>query len=432
MKIAVIGSGFTGLTASYFLAKAGFEVTLFEKEASVGGLASGFRVPGWDWALERHYHHIFTSDKDFLGLASEIGFSQNIFFKRPVTSVFRESFGIFPFDSPASIVTSPILNLLEKIRLGAVTFFLRIIPDGTFLERWAAYDFLIKTMGRGAFSKIFEPLIDGKFGPHAKKVNMAWFWARVKKRSPSLGYVKGGFQTFADALREKVCDLNGSVILGCTVTHIRTEGDKWNITYRLDGMEKTETFGKILFTTPSQVFTDFFPDLDPAYRRKVLSVPHLSALNLVILTSSGLLDKTYWLNINEKSFPFISVVEHTNFIDRERYGGKRIIYIGNYLPNDHPFLSLTKEELVKTYEPYLKKVNEGFSSAWITDSFLFAAPFAQPVVGTNYSKMIPTFSTPIKNVFLANMDMVYPWDRGTNYAIELGRRAAKTVSGSID
>jgi len=45
----------------------------------------------------------------------------------------------------------------------------------------------------------------------------------------------------------------------------------------------------------------------------------------------------------------------------------------------------------------------------------------------NFSKTIPSFKTPIKNVFLACMQQVYPWDRGLNYAIELGEKIVQLV-----
>ncbi|MDP3941775.1 MAG: oxidoreductase, partial [bacterium] len=60
----------------------------------------------------------------------------------------------------------------------------------------------------------------------------------------------------------------------------------------------------------------------------------------------------------------------------------------------------------------------------------FKAPFAQPVIPVNYSKMIPATHTPLKNVFLANIEQVYPWDRGTNYAVELGEKVANIISNS--
>ncbi|MFZ9004478.1 MAG: phytoene desaturase family protein [Robiginitalea sp.] len=56
-KIAIIGSGFAGLSASCYLAQAGFEVIVFEKNEQVGGRASklvldGFTFdmgPSWYW-----------------------------------------------------------------------------------------------------------------------------------------------------------------------------------------------------------------------------------------------------------------------------------------------------------------------------------------------------------------------------------------------
>ena len=39
-------------------------------------------------------------------------------------------------------------------------------------------------------------------------------------------------------------------------------------------------------------------------------------------------------------------------------------------------------------------------------------------------------TTPVKGVFLANIQQVYPHDRGTNYAVELGEKVAELVNNS--
>jgi len=91
MRIAVLGGGISGLTASYFLGKKGHQVTLFEKAETLGGLAVGFKQPNWNWYLERAYHHLFANDYDILNFAKEIGFNK-IFFKSPETaSLYEES-----------------------------------------------------------------------------------------------------------------------------------------------------------------------------------------------------------------------------------------------------------------------------------------------------------------------------------------------------
>ncbi len=42
------------------------------------------------------------------------------------------------------------------------------------------------------------------------------------------------------------------------------------------------------------------------------------------------------------NIPFLALVEHTNYIDRQHYGGDHIVYCGDYVTPDHPYLSMEK------------------------------------------------------------------------------------------
>ena len=88
---------------------------------------------------------------------------------------------------------------------------------------------------------------------------------------------------------------------------------------------------------------------------------------------------------------------------------------------------MSKEELVSMYLPYLRKANKRFRKKWIKSMAVFRKPFAQPVLRIKYSKKIPKSKTGNKGLYLANMRMVYPYDRGTNYAVKMGREVAKQV-----
>lgn len=77
--------------------------------------------------------------------------------------------------------------------------------------------------------------------------------------------------------------------------------------------------------------------------------------------------------------------------------------------------------------PFIKRLYPSMNYELITNYFLFVGPFAQPVHELHYSQKIPKFETPVPNVYLANMDSIVPWDRGTNYAVELGMRAAREM-----
>jgi protoporphyrinogen oxidase len=146
------------------------------------------------------------------------------------------------------------------------------------------------------------------------------------------------------------------------------------------------------------------------------------------------MEKSYWLNLPaetadkaESEFPFLALVEHTNYIDKKHYGDDHILYCGDYVTPDHRYFDMEKEELVQLFAGQLHKFNPDFQVDWIRKSWLFRAKYAQPVPELNHSKNIPTIETPVRNLFFASMSQVYPWDRGTNFAVEIGRLAAEKM-----
>lgn len=416
MKIAILGSGITGLTAAYRLLQNGHEVTLFEKEDSIGGLAIGFSQISWDWTLEKAYHHWFTNDNFILNLAKEIG--HKVIIVRPSTDILINN-QIRPFDSPISVLKFPHFSLVNRLRLGLGVLYLKLSSNYKQFEDKQALSWSRKVMGKEVTEKIWEPLFKGKFGDYKEDICLTWFWARIHKRTPSLAYPKGGFKSFIDRLGHKIEEMGGQILLNTSVDELRSLGK----VCRVKAGKKTFTFEKVIVTLPSPVFVKVAKGLNKNYIKRISSIPHLHAQVLILVLKKPFLKKTYWLNITDQNFPFLVLADHTNFMESKHYGGNHILYIGNYLPLDHPFLKMSKQDLLKKFDPYLKKINPNYGSSLI-NSFLFLGPFAQPVVTVGYPKKIPSFKTPLKNIFIANLDMVYPWDRGTNYAVEMGEEVA--------
>ncbi len=94
---------------------------------------------------------------------------------------------------------------------------------------------------------------------------------------------------------------------------------------------------------------------------------------------------------------------------------------------DHPLMRATPEQALEQFLPYLSRLNPGFSRDWIREYWGFAAPFAQPIVTTEYRVHIPPHETPLPGLYLANMFQVYPQDRGQNYSIALANRLARRL-----
>ncbi len=387
MRVAIVGGGFTGLAAGLELVRAGHNVVVFEKESKVGGLASNFKPLGWRWGLERYYHHIFSGDQEVIKLAKSVGWPA--FFSKPETNslIAEEEMRL---DSPLSLLLFNQLNLVSRLHMGMGLALLKVIRNGLWLERYRVVDMLPKLVGQEGYKKIWEPLLKAKFGQYLPKVNMAWFWARVNKRTSSLGYFEGGFGKLAEKVAEEI-ERNGGEI-------------RLNTEYK-----NNKGFDKVLDTTPA-----------------IGAVDYLWGQTLVLELDKPLM-KGYWLNVLEKNWPFLVVVEQTNFIDKKNYSGKRVVYLGNYLEAKDKRLKMSEKELLELYLPYIKKINPEFNKKWIRRKWKFQDNYAQPVFPVSYSKQIPKIKTKTPGVYVANMSMVYPWDRGVNFAVEIGQRAARVM-----
>ncbi|HEX7973309.1 MAG TPA: FAD-dependent oxidoreductase, partial [Anaerolineales bacterium] len=116
MKIAIIGAGIGGMAAAYDLIRLGHQVTIYEAGDQPGGLATGFKDEGWDWSVEKFYHHWFQSDRHMLELIDELGWHDQVVFPRPYTVMYYNG-KFYPFDSILKAILFPGLGWgINKIR----------------------------------------------------------------------------------------------------------------------------------------------------------------------------------------------------------------------------------------------------------------------------------------------------------------------------
>lgn len=431
MNIAIIGAGIAGMSAAYDLVSAGHSVTIYEASEKVGGLASGFKEPHWDWSVEKFYHHWFASDAHMLGLIEELGLSAKVLFPRPYTVLLHNE-KWYPFDSMLQALLFPGLGWgLDKIRFGLVGVYLRLTKNWRALEKITAHEWIQKWAGKHVYEKMWEPLLIGKFGPHYKDVPMAWFWARLHARTTRLGTYVGGFQAFSDDFAEILRGLGVEICVNTSVRQIR-QGDENSLICEIDGQPTTDerpVFDKVLSTTSPALMARLAPDLPEKYLRGLLNLKSMGAVVLTLSLKHQLSEEGYyWFSLpKDAGYPFLALVEHTNYVLAEHFGGEHIIYCGDYLETDHPYFELTQDQLLELYLPALRRFNPRFESDWVIKSWLHRTKYAQPVPEINHSRNIPPIETPISGLYFASMSQVYPWDRGTNFAVEIGRRAAQLM-----
>ena len=422
---AILGGGALGLTLAYRLAAAGERVVVYEREEQAGGLAAGFRVGGetGPW-LEKFYHHIFRSDTAALALIRELGLEQKLYWGEPISSILSGGRPYRLEGKVSSILSIAALPLLDRLRLGAVGAYLKLLPSPDALTTQTAAQWLSRWMGPRAYAFAWEPLLRGKFLDHADEIAMPWLWARIHYRSNALGYVRGGFQQIYEALSAAIVAHGGAVRLGTMVRHVQPEPDGSFTVTTANGEQR---FGRVVSTLPTRVTYAVVPDLPAAFRERYDWGLAFGAHCLILSLDRSLLGDIYWLAIGDEGYPFLAAVEHTNYIPPAEYGGRHLLYLGNYLPMDHPTMRATPEQLLEQYTPYLQKLHPAFSRDWVQECWGFAAPYAQPIVTREYPAHIPPHETPIPGLYLANMFQVYPQDRGQNYSIALANSLAERL-----
>jgi protoporphyrinogen oxidase len=428
---AVLGAGALGLTVAYRLAQRGERVVVLEREPIAGGLAGGFEIEPGLW-LDKFYHHLFRGDTKAIGLIHELGLGDQLVWRRPLTVSLRDG-TVHQLDSAISLLRFTPLPLRDRIRMGAWLAYLRVLPSPERLEGQTAAAWIRRRMGRRAYDIVWGPLLRGKFGEMAEEIAMPWFWARVHDRTAQLGYLSGGFQRLYEGLAAQIRALGGELWLGREVREVRVAPVGGLVVTHAaadaeGGSEEALHFDRVVSTLAVRLTCRLTPQLPAEYRSRHEWGEAYGAHCLILALDRPLTD-SYWMNVNDPGYPFMALVEHTNYMDPADYGARRLVYLGNYRPMDDELLTTPTRDVLAQFAPHLARINPAFTTDWVTDAWSFAAPFAQPIVTVDFRDHIPPFETPVPGLYVASMFQVYPHDRGQNYSIDLAERLVDRLSG---
>ena len=438
MRVGIIGGGAAGLAAAYALTRQGHYAEVFEVAPFLGGQASTFEVGGGQ--LERGYHHLFVSDTAMTELIHELGLGDRLAWLESKVGLYHSG-RIWDFATPLDLLRFKPLSLIQRLRLGLWTFALQKTRNWQKFEGVTAQDWLTQHLGAETYRTIWEPMLRGKFGEYYDQISMAWLWGKIYLRVASrgkalqkerLGYPMGSFGEVFDRLEQRIVQQGGTVHISARVNRVVVEeGIATGLEVQLSGQEaKVREYDAVIATTPSYVFTRLVPTLPQDYLDKLVNVRYLSAVLVILILDRPLSDK-YWLNIADRSLPFVGLIEHTNMIDPSLYGGRHIVYLTNYTTRESDLYQKSDAELLEEFIPHLQKINPQFDRSWIREYYHHKVDGAQPIIGVNYSQQIPDHRTPIGKLYLANTTQIYPEDRGTNYSVRMGRQVADMVLGDL-
>jgi protoporphyrinogen oxidase len=371
------------------------------------------------------------ADLDMIDLAGQLAIANKLLWVQPRMGLYHAG-QVFEFGTPASLLAFPHLSLPAKARFALAALFLMKFNRYQLFEGVSAWDWLRKVVGREAFDVVWGPMLEAKFSAYAHQASMVWFWGKIALRGASrsagkerLGYFNLSFQVLIDALQAQLTQQGVDIRAACPIQEVR-HVDGGQLAVQAQGEERT--YDKVVMALHNRDFLRLVPSLPDEYVRQLQRI-HYEGGSCLLLSLERPLSSIYWMNISAPDMPFTAIVEHTNFMPPERYGGKHIVYLSRYMPPDDPMFSMSQDDLLAAYVPHLRKVNPAFDPSWIRHSWLFRDRQAQPIITTGYQQLQPSFTTPIPNLYLVNTTHIYPEDRGTNYAVRLGRQVAALLLG---
>ncbi|WP_458209574.1 NAD(P)/FAD-dependent oxidoreductase [Haladaptatus sp. NG-SE-30] len=454
--IGIVGGGIAGLAAAYRLQKHGYDVQVFEASDDLGGLAATYETNGD--RIEKFYHHLSASEQTIIDLIDELGLGDDLDWPIGKNAYYVDGV-VHPLDKPWEILAYPHMSAYDKFRLTLLTQEIDIrggIPKFDTYEHLEDFedvpikDFLLDHTSRGVYENFFEPLLDAKFGSKKENVSAAWLLGRIKfrgerdlLRGEPLGYLRGGFGRLIDALVEEVGKEN--ITTGVRVTDLDTEdgavqtltteatqtveataADGGSVNDDVNDETVTETYdvdGVVVAAMPNVLedLTGYECDID------------FQGAVCALVTMDESLTDTYWLNIGHDA-PFGALIEHTNYIPSEQYGGDNLLYVASYIQDyEEDLWQMDDDEIEELWLAHIEEMFPEWNRDSVTQFRLARNPRAAPVYERGYLDMVVPFDLGddiADGIYYAGMASraQYP-ERSLNGGIVAGYECADRLAG---
>ena len=422
-----VGAGMSGLAAADHLAARGRSVLVVEAGPAVGGLARAITVGGEP--IEPYYHHVFPQDRATLALVDRMGMTPRMEWRRASMGILHGG-TVLAFDGVLDILRFSPLPPVDRVRLGLATAAQLVRRDASHLDRATVAAEGPRWFGRRAYDAIWRPLLEAKFGPDADRVAMAWLVARIRQRAGArratgdrLGYLRGSLGTLATAYAESLGSRGVTIRVGTRVASIARDGADLEV--RLDGDGSPDPIrARSVVACVSGPVLARMTELPGPYARAISAIPY-RGVSCVLVELDRPLGARYWISVTDRlGLGCLGIIEHTNLVPADRYGGRHLLYLAHYVGSTDPAWTASPDELIRAAGPALRAVNPGFTEDWVVGAHIARDAYAQPVPLVGGPMPHFPVATGVAGIFHASLAHVYPDDRGVSMALRVGARAA--------
>jgi protoporphyrinogen oxidase len=425
---AVVGGGFLGMTLALRLARQGKRVTLFEAAPSLGGLASAWQLGDVVW--DKHYHVTLFSDSFVRSLLRELGLEEQMRWAKTRTAFYAGA-ELHSMSNLLEFLRFPLLNLTDKIRLGATILHASRIKNSRSLEGIRVKEWLEKWSGRRTTEKIWLPLLRAKLGDSHEETSAAFIWAsiarmhaarRTRSKTELFGYIPGGYariiERFAEVLKTEQVDCE----LGRPVTEIMGTVDG-KIEIRVQG-ERPQTFDQVIVTAAAPAAVRACPQLTAAEKHQWQQIRYQGIICASLLLKNSLAD-FYITNITDSDLPYTAVIEMSALVDKDQFRGRALVYLPKYVSADSPDFDLSDAQIQEKFLAGLEKMYPAFRREDVLCFQVSRVRYLLPIPTLNYSDTLPQTTTSVPGLHIVNSAHIVNGTLNVNETVQLAETTAK-------
>lgn len=416
------------MTLAWELAKAGNRVSLFEAGSQAGGLASAWHLGDIVW--DRHYHVTLLSDSALRGVLGELGLDRDMRWTQARTG-FYDGGSLYPFSGAADFVRFPLLSPLEKLRFGAGIYYASRIQSPASIEGLTVEEWLTRIFGKQVFRKLWRPLLLSKLGDDYRSTSASFIWATIRRlyaarraglRAELFGYLPGGY---ARLLETFVCALRRKGVCFHTDAAVQAVGSSPDGAPEIHFANGTVAhFDRVALTIPAPLAASLCPGLTHSEIELLRGVEYEGVICTSLLLRRPL-SEFYITNIVDGSIPLTGVIEMSNLVDREMFGGRSLVYLPRYLRPDDPTFRQSDEQIEREGLAALRRMHPSLGEEDVLASRVSRARFvfARPTPGS--SSRMPPIDTSLPGIHVLNSAHITCGTLNVNETVQLAQYHAR-------